>query len=508
MSSHIASTRVFAQNLLSGWLAMVVDVVIAFSLTPFIVAQLGIAAYGLWSLAVNVIGYLGLIDLGMRGSVGRYINHYLARKDYKALNEVIGTAVTVLLVLGFIALLTSSVVAAQFTAIFPKTPLDFAQDINFILPMMAAGLLLAFLNAILTNLLMAREKLYLSNGMGILISLIRAAATVVVLRNDGGLVGLAGVTVSAAMLQFIILFGLVHGVYRDIVIRWFNFSLERLLEIARFGSAVFAARTISTMTVDAAPFIGMWTLGPEAVGVYSLALTLVQNGKRLIDQAGTAIYPSVVKSAALRDYANLRNLYLRYMRVTLPIGGLVFTGMAVFATDFLRLWVGEGFAYGGNAVAILALGYLMVQFGSTGAVSLQSLDRVDLTLKIGVAEATTAVGFMLLLSGPMGLGIMGLALGTALPLTVSATLIYPALSNRIIGEGLITALLREVIRALLVLSATGLVFLGVHRYFAATDWIRFFTAVGICTLLYLPAGAWLAGILPSSGDRSVDSHTG
>ena len=53
----------------------------AFVLTPYIIIKLGAATYGVWSLMISVIGYLGLVDIGIRGSVGRYINHYLALKE-------------------------------------------------------------------------------------------------------------------------------------------------------------------------------------------------------------------------------------------------------------------------------------------------------------------------------------------------------------------------------------------------------------------------------------------
>ena len=108
----------------------------------------------------------------------------------------------------------------------------------------------------------------------------------------------------------------------------------------RFGLASFVARTSSTMANDSAPIIGMWILGPEAVAIYSIALTLTQNARRVLDQAGTAIFPSVMKAGAIKDFPGLRSLYLRFMDISFAIGSLVFVGMIVFSGDFLLLWVG------------------------------------------------------------------------------------------------------------------------------------------------------------------------
>ncbi len=494
MPAHIATSRSFARNLLSGWVTLVVEVVIAFTLTPFVVLHLGVAAYGIWSLAVSVVGYLGLIDLGIRGSVGRYINHYLAREDWKALDEVIGTAISMLLALGAVAVLGSVLVALNFEAIFPKTPAALAEDMGIVLPLLALGVIFAFLNAILGNMLAAREKLYVNNGLAILVAIARALATVGALTSGGGLLGLAAVTLGVSALQFLALMVSVRKTYRDRELKWFTFSTVRLRELATFGTAAFATRAFSMATVDAGPLIGMWTLGPEAVGVYSLALTLIQNGKRLIDQAGAAIYPSVVKAAAVQDLANLRRLYLRYLRVTLSIGGLVFTGLAVFGGDFLALWVGANYARGGSAVAVLAAGYLLAQFASTSTITLQSLDKVGITFWIGLAEATAAVCLMLLLSGPLELGIAGIALATALPPTVSATVVYPLIVGRLLGSELTTGLRREAVRAAVVLTSAAVVFEVVRAGIPKGSWAGFATAVSVATLFYAPLGAWLAGL--------------
>ena len=104
--SHIATKKQLSRNLVSGWLLFAVEVGIAFALTPYIIKQLGVAGYGIWSLMIGVIGYMGLIDIGIRGSVGRYINHYMALKDENAVSQVVGTANVILSAQGSILALS------------------------------------------------------------------------------------------------------------------------------------------------------------------------------------------------------------------------------------------------------------------------------------------------------------------------------------------------------------------------------------------------------------------
>lgn len=70
---HIAGKDVLTRNVLANCTVLVAEVLVAFFLTPFIVGRLGLLTYGVWSLLNSLVGYMGLIDLGIRGSVGRFL---------------------------------------------------------------------------------------------------------------------------------------------------------------------------------------------------------------------------------------------------------------------------------------------------------------------------------------------------------------------------------------------------------------------------------------------------
>lgn len=180
---HIATPKQFARNLTSGWVLLAAEVLVAFLLTPYIILKLGAAAYGVWGLMIAVIGYMGLIDVGIRGSVGRYVNHYLALKDSRALSEVVGTANVTLSALSLLALAASFVIAAHFETLFPKTPPDLLAGIRFSLPLLVVGLWLSFVTSILGNLLAAKEAIYLTNQFSLLTLILRTAAIVWALRG-------------------------------------------------------------------------------------------------------------------------------------------------------------------------------------------------------------------------------------------------------------------------------------------------------------------------------------
>src|SRR5262249_17284707 len=126
--SHIATRGQFSRNVVSGWVLLAAEVAVGFALTPFVVRTLGAPAYGVWALMISVLGYMGLIAVGIRGSVGRYVNHYLALGDSGALSGIVGTANVVLTALSAIALAAAWILGAHFELAFPKTPPELADD--------------------------------------------------------------------------------------------------------------------------------------------------------------------------------------------------------------------------------------------------------------------------------------------------------------------------------------------------------------------------------------------
>ncbi|MBX9715425.1 MAG: oligosaccharide flippase family protein [Burkholderiaceae bacterium] len=482
--SHIATRKQFGRNLSSGWLLLAAEVAVAFFLTPFIILKLGAAAYGIWSLMIGLIGYMGLVDIGLRGAVGRYVNHYMALSDQKGLSEVVSTSCTVLTGLAAIALLIALVIAPNFASIFPKTPAALLGDIAFALPLLTLGLWMSFISAILNNLLAAKEATYKANQYALFTLVLRTAGVVAVLGSGHGIAELVLVNLAVSVVGIAITFLTVRRAFGEAMPKLIGFSKARLKEMWAYGIATFVSRTASTMANDSAPIIGMWVLGPEAVAIYSVALTLTQNARRLQDMANIAIFPSVMKAGALRDMAGLRGLYLRFMDISFSIGALVFIGLMVFSRDFLSLWVGAGFTEGSIAVAVLAFGYLMQGIASTAPLTLHSLDRVGVTVKIGLWEAAACV--VLTAALPMfGLGLLGLALGTTLPRLGSNLALYPWLAVRTMGPELRKPMWESIARNLTLCLAVGALMVALHWLVPGSTWLALIASVGAACVLHL-----------------------
>src|SRR5438445_81374 len=91
----MANTKRFALNVIMNWIAMAVGMVVPFFLTPFVIRSLGVAAYGVWILAVSTVSYLNILDLGLRSAIIRFVSKAEAQGKPEDATASIGAALWV-----------------------------------------------------------------------------------------------------------------------------------------------------------------------------------------------------------------------------------------------------------------------------------------------------------------------------------------------------------------------------------------------------------------------------
>ena len=73
---------------MANWGNYILSVAVSFFMMPFIIYHLGDVRYGIWVLVISLTGYLGLLDLGIGGSVIKYVAQFESQKDQKRMNSM------------------------------------------------------------------------------------------------------------------------------------------------------------------------------------------------------------------------------------------------------------------------------------------------------------------------------------------------------------------------------------------------------------------------------------
>ena len=414
---------------LSNWTSIIVNVLTSFVLTPFIIARLGTTGYGICVLVASVVGYYGLLDIGLHSATIRYVARHVGGGDRESLERTVRTSISLFFLLGILVIIISFF-AADFLAGFFQIPGEQAAAFRHMVWLVGGAAGLGFPRRIFDAILMAYEKFVELNVLETSLTILRAGAIFWVLAAGWGLEGLGWAELGVEVLNFSCKFTLMNSMREEFHFLAFRIHGATAMALIGFGLLNFVALIGDTLrfNIDSA-IIGSF-LSLEAVGVYAVAFTLIRLLIRVSNACTVVTFPRLSQLAA-RDMQEFRRNYMTYSRMTAVLCWGLALGLILLSPGFIRLWVGESFRGAAIIAAILAAS-LATDYGTTVSINaLKALNRLQFfaaqTVLEGIAKAILSIWLV------RDFGLIGVAAGTAIPLIINKVVVQPIYTTRIIG---------------------------------------------------------------------------
>jgi O-antigen/teichoic acid export membrane protein len=459
------SVNAVAHNVSTRYLAYLVDAILGLVMLPFNLAHLGMAAYGLWMLTTSFTAYFAMLDLGYGGALVRFVAQYRARRDAPALNEVLSTFSVVYTAIGAVTYALVLVVAFNLDLLTTLTPEQAATSRTLLL-IIGASLALRFVAGVYGGVIVGFQRYHLNNLTSIVTSLAVAAANVLVLLGGHGIVELVAVTTAVRVLALLVYRMNAYRVFPGLAMRWSLFRRERLQEVS--GFSVFMLMLDAAYKVNYSTdvlVIGAW-LGAPAVALWAPAQRLSELALRLSNQLSEALFPIVVDCDASQRLARLRTVLIHGTRLSLATVLPVAGGLALLAHPLLTAWIGPSFTTTSTIVQILSFVVIVRVGSSTSSVVLKG---AGMHQRLTTMVAVMAVGNLALSIALVDtLGLVGVALGTAVPVALVAICgLLPAACRRV-EISLVELFLKALWPALWPAAVAGAILVGSRNRFPAT----------------------------------------
>ncbi|MHC4212019.1 MAG: oligosaccharide flippase family protein [Planctomycetota bacterium] len=429
-------------NAVSNWFVLALNIIAGLLLTPFIVSHLGKSGYGIWTFIGSFIGYYGLLNLGVGAAITRYVARYAGRGDDKSLNETASTAMAMFCCTGVLAIAISFLFAEPLARYFHVAP-EYFNDFKYVVWILGLATGLSFPGNVFGTIVIAHERFVAANSAKVLTLLTRTGLTVIMLLCDKGLVGVAYAT----------LFGIIVNVVANLfVCRYFapgvriNFGMVkwRVLRMLLVYSVVTTVIVIADLTrINLDSFVIGKFIGMSGVGVYGIAAVLIRYMLRLIVTGTGVLTPRFARIDGEGNYEELRNLFLRSLAVSALFSFGVGMLAILFGGRFIVIWVGEEFAGAIPVLWILAGAYAfgLSQSPAIGLTYALNKHRFYAVATIIEAIANLILSIVLVTK----FGIIGVALGTAIPMLIVKVFVQPIYVSRIIGISVYSYLKRMII---------------------------------------------------------------
>ncbi|MBL8794748.1 MAG: oligosaccharide flippase family protein [Planctomycetia bacterium] len=347
--------RIVLRNAIWNYLGMAVEFAVGMLVAPFLFKNLGDSTYGLWIVIGSLTGYFGLLDVGVRGSVGRWIAFHRARQDSAAINATLNTALVMLSGVGLLVLCAVALLLPGFPDWF-HVPAEQVGEARLALLIVGVNLSLTFVLNTFDGVLWAFQRFDLLNMVDIPAALLRCAASIWVVSQGHGLTALAGVTLLVTLCC-----GLAKAVlsFREEPEMQLGFAragrtaARSLLGYGLWNFILSLARITRGQLVQIV--IGAW-LGLALVAVYAVAKRLIDHGERLFWTMTGVLTPVAAALEAREQRAEQQRLFLDGSRYCWS-AALGLAALFLFLGETLiGLWMGMSLTPAAVLLAILAVG--------------------------------------------------------------------------------------------------------------------------------------------------------
>jgi len=448
------------KNVGSSWFALGINIFVGILLSPYILHHLGDEAFGLWVLIFSITGYYGLFDLGIRSSIVRYVATYSATDDREELNRLISTALFTYGGIGVVTILVTVIGSYYVDSIFHISA-DFLRTARWLFLIVGSAVALGFPVGVFGGVLEGLQRFYLLNFTSICSTLVRALAIVLALRHGHGLLAVAVITVSMPLLSGLVNAGVVLRIL-PVRLKIQNVNRNSLRRIATYSSSTFIIIVASRLRFKTDAMV---------IGTFlsSAAITYFTIGSRLVDYAGEVVgglaqvfVPMSSKFDATGDLAGLRKIFIAGNRACALIIFPMAAILIILGKSVIEAWVGARYIATSYPVLLVLVvpSTLMLAQSASGRVLFGMAKHKTLAI---VTLLEGGANLLLSIFLVTRFGILGDAVGTAIPLACTTLFFLPRHLCRVLKLPILVYL-REAFLLPLMLCAPLVAALLLMRY--------------------------------------------
>jgi O-antigen/teichoic acid export membrane protein len=416
----------------ANWTGTFFSYLIALVATPIIVHSFGNTRYGIWSIAMSITGYYGILEIGIRTTVIKYIAEYAEKKDYKAINVLLNTSLSTYAYIIPLIALAITVLVVNVDRIFNIAP-QHVDETKILFVIVGMNFCIDILANPFRGIIVGLRRFDIRNGIEIVFSILRSVCLITILKLGYGLIAAALGVTAVVLLKNMTFLGYVFR-----LCPYLRLSRKYIDFLEMKGAYVFAffnfLRQISIRVIERTPIILIGIMfDMKMAAFYSIAESLTHYLIKIPKGLRATLLPFSSKLNAGGREEDLQKMAMLFPKYTISFFFGVHLLASLFGRQFLNLWLGSGYD--------LSFGILQILLLATAFTTSQSM-FVHIVIGMGHNRFYGILGFfemVLTLSSCIILaklyGLYGIAFGSLASALIISGLFVPIYSTKKIGLG-------------------------------------------------------------------------
>ncbi|MEM1435475.1 MAG: oligosaccharide flippase family protein [Pseudomonadota bacterium] len=410
------------KNIFANWSQILLSALTVFILYPIMIDRLGEAQYGTWLLIMSIAGYFLMLQLGVPMANVRFLSAYLARDDWTGLNRVLSTNLVFFSLIGLLTVVAGVALAALLGWLF-DIPAEYLPHARAAMVLVAVEVGIRFATETVSGLFHARQQFVAMAAIKNTFTILRAAAMIVLVVYDRGLIWLALIVLVTTIAQSVVMFIYAFRRTPQARVQRRLVSRETFNETFGFGVYVLLLQFAARLSFNTDAMVLGAVVSVAAVVYFSIAASLLIYLTDAVVGIAQTIMPRVSSQHATGDLDGIGHSYLTLSRYVSWLLVPVCVLLVLYSEPFFLLWIGEDFASTSSGIlAIMVLGYylFLVQRGVGFPILLGTSTVTFLTWSFLLAGI---VNVLLSIWWGQRYGFAGVAWGTTVPLLIVSAMI-------------------------------------------------------------------------------------
>lgn len=405
-----------------NYVVIVLNALVGFVYTPYMLHMLGQSEYGLYSLVASVISYLTIMDFGFGNAIIRYTAKFRAEGKTQEQFSMFGMFLVIYAAIGLLAVVAGLVLFFNVDTMFGDTMTTYELGrAKIMMLILTLNLAFTFPFSVFGSIITAYEDFVFQKSVQIIRILLNTAVMVCLLKM--GYKAIAMVVVQTVFNVLTLLINLFYCRYKiRIKFLFSKVDWSFLKEIVIYSFWIFLNIIMDKIYWSSGQFILGAVSGTVAVAVYAVAIHLEGMYMTFSTAISSVFLPKISGMVARNESdATISDLFIRTGRIQFIVLAFVFSGFIVFGQQFIDLWAGKDYA-DAYLISLLFLGALLVPLvQSLGITILQARNQMMFRSLLYVSIAAVSLVAQVLLSKKYG--------GIGCAVAISGALV--------IGQGLI-----------------------------------------------------------------------
>lgn len=404
------------------------QIAISFFMLPFLIHNFGDKLYGLWVLVMIFVDYYTLLRLGFSGAVGRYLSRAVGIEDIEEMSIVSSTSFFIYIIISILMLIATFILYLCSTSIV-KTQ-ENLQLFRYLIIIFGISTALAPPFSVFRAILNTHMQYKIVEYVNIILLVIKNSLILIFVKLGYGLLAVAWIYILCNSGRMIFLYFYKRIKYKNIIISLKYFRKNRIKTLFTYSLYTFIAQIAEKLRFKVDTIIITLYIGLIAVTHYNIALSLIGYFMLFIKTIISVFQNYVSQQEGLGDYESIRNRFLLITKINTYLSMFVGFSIIFYGKSFIEKWMGSNYLDAYPILVILTLSAIINLAQHSSVIVLYGISKNKFYAYSNFIEGLLNIAISLMLVKKYGL--VGIALGTTIPMLFFSLIIQPIYVNTVL----------------------------------------------------------------------------